>query len=208
LITGDVVVGNNLQIEATLILPPGDTSQPVQVTLQSSSPLLKLSATPTAAGSSSITVTVPAGQRTATYYIQAFGSTGSATYTGMAAGYAPPTATVYFAPSGVVIFGYSTVSLTGGAKTFTLYPVYLDATTGAPIDSQMLAGGLSLTVPLTSSNPSVGTVPSTVSISGGSSNGDVVFTPVATGSTTVSVTQPAGWATPSAFTTQTVQVVP
>ena len=208
LITGDVVVGNNLQIEATLILPPGDTSQPVQVTLQSSSPLLKLSATPTAAGSSSITVTVPAGQRTATYYIQAFGSTGSATYTGMAAGYAPPTATVYFAPSGVVIFGYSTVSLTGGAKTFTLYPVYLDATTGAPIDSQMLAGGLSLTVPLTSSNPSVGTVPSTVSISGGSSNGDVVFTPVATGFTTVSVTQPAGWATPSAFTTQTVQVVP
>lgn len=210
LLTGDVAVGNFLQYEASFVLPGRTPSSPaIDVILQSNSPSLKLAKQATDAGSSSITITVPAGQNSAIYYLQAFASSGSATYTGSAPGYAPPTARVYFGPSGVTIFGTSPVSLAGGPKPMTVLTALLDSSTMYPLESMPVAGGITPVVAgLSSSNPSVGTVPATVTILPGNDSASVNFTPVATGTTVVSISQPAGWATPSAFTSKTMQVTP
>lgn len=210
LLTGDVTIGKYLQYGGTVILPGRTPSSPATtVTLISNSPSLKLAKQATDAGSSSITLTIPAGGNNATYYMQAFDSAGSATYTGTAAGYAPATATVYFGPSGVVVFATTPVSLAGGAKPVTVLAALLDSITMLPLESMPVAGGLAPVVAgLTSSNPAVGTVPATASIASAADSGTVNFTPLAQGTTVISVTQPPGWTTPSAYVSQAVQVTP
>ena len=65
---------------------------------------------------------------------------------------------------------------------------------------------MSLTVSLTNSNPSVGTVPTSVTITGGSDNATAPFTPVSVGETTISVLRPAGYALPTNNTNLTARV--
>ena len=116
-----------------------------------------------------------------------------------------------FSPSGVVIggtFGLGSgisSALSAGAQSFTVSTAQLDSG-GNVVGPQPLAGGLSLSVNLNNSSPSVGTVPGAVTITGGNSDATGTFTPLTTGSTNISVVQPGGYSTPGQFTFITVNI--
>jgi hypothetical protein len=214
-ITDGVTIGRNLQLPGLVLLgqpaPAGGTA----VQLTSNSGQLRLSALPTTAGSASITVVVPEGQSSATFYLQALGNSGTATYTATAPGYSPRTGTIAMAPSGVVItgpFGFVPfpliAPLNSGPQPFTVWTAVLDPGTNAPVETQALAGGMNLSVDLTNSNPAIGTATSPVGIAGGSDSGVGQFVPLAVGDTVLSVLTPAGFTQATTFTTLTARVTP
>ncbi len=196
-------VGNNLQ-QTCSVSVGSNVGADLVVTLTSNDPArLKLAAHATDAGSGIITVTIPAGQSSATYYAQGFDSTGTATHTATADGYASKTGTIQFLPSGVVIQGPN-----GTFGFFATIPTPVNLTIATALLNadnsyyavQPLAGGLSLNVTLNNSVPAYGTFPSSVTISGGSQSVIAQFVPVAPGNTTVSVVAPSGWSTPASRT--------
>ena len=90
-------------------------------------------------------------------------------------------------------------ALANGNQAFIVATGQLDAN-GNFVQIQPLAGTASLSITLINSNPSVGTVPGTVTIApGNTANGtaNVTFHPVTTGTTSISVTQPSGYSTPT-----------
>jgi len=210
-ITDNFCVGQNLQIVGTVSLGQVAPAGGVKVTLTSNSPNLLLSKEPTAVGTSTITMDVPAGRLNGTYFLQSLANTGMVTYTAKAPGYSDRTATIQLTPSGVVVIGPLTfpegqllnkdgpkehgflTSLAAGKNTtLEIYTVQLDPVSlrGADITVQALRAGMSITVPLESSDPNVGTVDSQVTIRGGSADAPTTFKPVGVGTTRVSVVTP------------------
>jgi hypothetical protein len=210
-IDSGVDIGKNLQATGTLLLGQPAPAGGLPVTLTSNSGQLRLSTSPTAAGSSSITITVPAGQSNANYYLQGLADSGSPTYTATAPGYNSRTGTVFLAPSGVIIDGPNgsfpfSAPVGGGNRPLIVSTALLNAGLGF-VSTQPLAGGLSLPVLLGNSNTTAGTVTSPVTIAGGSDSATSQFTPVATGSATISVNPPpAGYSLPSSRTAVTANV--
>ena len=206
-----VTVGKNLQSIGTLLLGQPAPLGGVQITLTSASAQLKLSPSQTVAGSSQIVITVPQNQTSAFFMLQGLADSGTATYTVAANGYVSASGTVNHAPSGVIIssvFGPGApfnTTLALGAQPVTVSTALLDASSTF-VSTQPLAAGLSLVVPLTSDNPSAGTLPATATIIGGSSDATVQFTPLAVGNSTLRVTQPVGYTLPSQFTTVLARV--
>ena len=219
-ITDGVTVGQNLETSGFVTLP-APTPSDLALTLTSNNPsLLKLSTTATNAGSTSIVITIPAGSSTGQYWLQGFGSSGVATYTGSAAGYVSRTGTIRFAPSGVVIsgpLGFSvltgqpypaTISLAGGPSPLSLSVGVLDSG-GNFLSSQPLAGGFGpLAISLNNTDSSVGTVPAQGIIPPGNDSGAVLVTPVKQGTTNVSVVTPTGFGTSNQYTSILVIVGP
>jgi hypothetical protein len=208
----DVFVGKNLQQLATVLIGQVAPAGGLQVTLTSQSANVKLAATAAAVGSNSITVTVPAGQTSAQYYVQGFADAGTASYSASAPGYNSRNAAVTFAPSGVVLagpfgFGFPLLTnLAAGPQPVTVSTVVLDPGSAQPVQVQFLAGGLNLTVPLTNTVPTVGTVPASAVIAGGTASKVVSFTPLTVGQTNLGVTQPAGYSLPSQYTVVVARV--
>jgi hypothetical protein len=206
-----LTVGNNLQTSATILIGQTAPAGGLILTLTSNSPLLALSATETGTGSNAVTVTIPAGGTSATYYLQAKGSSGEATYTANAPGFAAKTASVKLAPSGVVIAGplgvgyQMLVPRNGGPQPASVMTAVLDPVTGAFLGTQPLAGGQSLRIPIANSDPLIGTVPGSVTLTGGSSSAVADFLPLAPGSARISVETPAGYSV-STFTALFVTV--
>ena len=101
----DVTVGQNLQTMANVMVQPAPTSA-LHITLTSNDPSRVLLSTAVAsAGSPSIAVTIPAGNRSASFYVQGVGASGTVSYAANGGGYSSKTGTVTIAPSGVVIAG-------------------------------------------------------------------------------------------------------
>jgi hypothetical protein len=194
-------VGMNLETSGILTLsqaPPAD----LNVTLTSNDPKLLLSNSANTPGSSSIVVVVPANSTTASYYLQVLASSGTATYSATASGYQSGAGTVTFGNSGVVLsgpFGIGTTffpaPLSGGPVPMAVYTALLDSN---GYHTQQLAPGFTVTASLSSSSTNVGTITPQVTIVGGSDNAVAQFIPVTTGSSTVSVSTPAGY-TPAPF---------
>jgi hypothetical protein len=213
IVADGLTIGQFLQSDiSSLILPTAAPAGGLHVTLTSNSPLLKLSTTAAGAGSATIGIDLAAGATGATYYIQSLGSSGTVGYTATAPGYGPGTAnSIALVPSGIVILGPGgspapiNVSVSGSAPVLTVYTAQLNASNG-PVAPQSLAGGAPLTVSLTNLPGSAGTVPATVTIAPGDSSTAFLFTPVAAGSTTVSVVPPAGWTTSTALTSLGITV--
>ncbi len=216
-ITDDITVGENLQCPGVISLGQPAPQGGLTLTLTSNNPAqLLLSNSATVLGSKSITITVPAGAIRTGYQLQALSGSGAPTYTVTAPGYNSRTATIQLAPSGVLI-GYRqppdetelarkesaerlhgfVTNLSAQNLQFTLYTAQLDPQThrGADITVQPLRPGVSVTVNLKSSNPSVGTVVSPVTISSGSS-ASADFKPLSAGTTVVSIDTPQGFMTP------------
>ena len=191
-------VGFNLQQASNFFLGEPAPSGGVTVTFTASGPL-KLSTTGTDAGSTSITVAVAANGQSGLYYIYGEASSGTGTITASAPGYLTGSATITLAPSGVVIWGPFgagadlTTTVAAGNQPVTISMAQLDSSANF-VQTQPLAGGASLTVSLSNTSPTVGTVPSSAVITGGSTSTDVNFTPVNGGgqSTMISVGTPAG----------------
>jgi hypothetical protein len=203
-----LVIGNFLEGQATLTLSAPAPSGGLAVTLTSNSSLLRLSKNATDAGAASIVVIVPQGATAATYYVYSQGSTGTATYSASAPGYASTgDDTVTFAPSGIVLYPKDSSSLSvGGTSGFYVYTAQLSTDgSNSPVTPQSLAGSATLNVSLTNSNPAAGTLNGSsagtvsIAISPGTNNSIVTFAATASGSSTISVTQPNGWTLPSAL---------
>jgi len=216
-ITDGVSVGQRLQQTGTAILGQVAPAGGLVLTITSNSPgLLVISDSPTTAGSASIQITVPAGQSSALFYLQGVGSSGTATYTASAPGYNSRTASVPLTPSGVVISGPFGVGLpflsasiaAGGSTPIFVQMAQLDPSTNGYSNTQPLAGGQSLNISLTNSNPSVGTLVSPVTLSGGNDTAVSPFTPLTQGSTFITVTTPSGFTTSTQFTSLNAQVNP
>lgn len=225
-ITDGAAIGQNLQISGVVSLGVLAQHGGVQVTLSSDDPKrLLVSQTATANGSSAITITIPEGRNNASYHLHALGSSGIATYTATAPGYMSRTGTISLAPSGLVVVGPLTLpegqllrseaaggarqhgfvtSLRAGSPTpLSVFTVQLDPTShrSADISIQALRPGISVTVNLKSTNSSVGTVGSPVTIEPGSDHGATAFTPLAAGSTVISLLTPEGFVESSNDTT-------
>jgi hypothetical protein len=209
LISSGYTVGKNLEQQASIILaaaPPSDLTVTLTVT---GGPML-LSATGSDGGSASVNVVIPANTNSGTFFMYGLDSTGAATITVSAPGYQSATAIENLVPSGVVIggsFGYGSnvMAAAGNTQPVSIQTVQLDAS-GNVVGTQPLAGGLTLTANLSSSNSGVGTIPATASIAGGSDTGTVQFTAKAAGTTTLSVSQPSGYTAPTQYTSIQGQV--
>ena len=201
-----ITVGKNLAQQATVLLSPAPSAA-VQLTVTTSSSIL-LSATGTDAGTTSITLTVPAGTGSATFWVYGEAASGTATFTASAPGYGSVSDSATLAPSGILLLcpggvaGGCNISLAGGNVTLTVQTLLLNSdgsvlfVSGSPV-YQPVAGGAALSVAIGNTNSAVGTVPTSVPIAAGSAIGSFTFHPVATGSTVVSMTEPSGYTTPT-----------
>ena len=129
---------------------------------------------------------------------------GTATVTATATGYTSGTGTETLTPSGIVIAGPLGVGFTpfntplaSGNQPLSISTAQLD-TSGNFVQTQALAGTASLTVSLTNSDATVGTlpVPATVAITPGNDTGTVQFHPLKVGTTIIGVVQ-GGYTAPT-----------
>ena len=130
-------------------------------------------------------------------------SLGTTTITVQAPGYNNATLNVTVNPSGFTFQNgtnnFSTTTFSANT-TLGIVSALLDPTTHNYASNQPLRGGYpNVTVDVTSTNPSVGTiVNSPVVFTGGGASGQTVqFDPAAAGTTTLSLVPPAGFTTPS-----------
>lgn len=221
-VSEQMAIGQNLQTAGVLSLGEAAPAAGLKVTLTSEDPKrLLLSQSATEIGSGSITLTIPAGGVSGSYYLQALGNSGKVTYTATAAGFRSRTGTLLLTPSGIILTPASQgppdeaqvlrKEAPDGTHRFMsslsrpnptslvawlaqLDPVTLRA---ADITVQPLRAGLTLTVMLTNSNPEVGSVASSVVILGGAEGGAVDFTPLSPGSAEISVTTPKDFTRPA-----------
>ena len=224
LVVPNVSVGKNLETDVSIRLN-GVPQSSVSVTISSNDPSrLLFSQTATSPGLAQITLSIPARTIGTDFFAQGLDSSGTATYTVSAAGYGSATGTVTLAPSGIFIAGQSGgfISKTGpnnvgfisfetatglGSPSIIIAAAMLDSAGKIADTNQLVAGGLSVNVNLTSSNTAAGTIsPSTVTIPGGSSSADTSFQPVGPGNSTLTLNTPAGFSTPAQFTAATVGV--
>jgi hypothetical protein len=214
-VSEDLFIGQNLEAGGSLSLGEAAPAGGVTVTLTCNDPdKLLLSPTATDKGSGVLTIKVPPGGIHGTYYMQALSGGGPVTYTATAPGYRTRTAKITLTASGVVVAGPLSFTRAGGSPGFVakissgqatpilVYTAYLDPVThrSADVTVQPLRAGVSLTIALTSSDPSVGAVASPVTIKAASDTAETRFTPLKPGTTMVSVVTPEGY-TPSSNAT-------
>jgi trimeric autotransporter adhesin len=219
--TGTGVVGQNLEQLVTLNLGSPAPASGLQVTLSSNNTgSLAFSSTATGAGTSGLTLTIPATQFTTTFYVYGLNSLGTVNITASASGYTSGSGSISLAPSGIVIdpsFNVQgipfSVSLAGGTVSIPVQTAVLNPSSSAFANTQSLAGGLTVSVSLTNSNNTAGTIVSPLTITGGSSGGNLQFTPVTAGPacqitspgsncTIISAQRPlGGWQLPSTDST-------
>ena len=202
ILTGNNSVGKNLELSGLVTISSAAPASGVTVTLSVVGSAL-LSATGTDAGSSQISVTIPANSTSGTFYIYGEDLQGTATVSASASGYTSFSQPESLTPSGVIILGpfYQNgsdpwfLSLSGGSQTFSVMTAQID-TSGNYIQTEPLAGNTPLSVTLNNSDSTVGTVPASVSISPGySANGTAtaLYQPLKTGSNTITAVTPNGF---------------
>jgi hypothetical protein len=222
LLFGGLQIGNQLEEQGTISLSAPAPAGGLPVTLTITSGSAKLSASGLDAGAAQIVVTIPAGASSGTYFIYGQSSSGSVSINATAPGFVPSSATDTLAASGIVIGGPAgpgftdTISKAAGPAPITVNSVILDPSTSIVLGTQPVAGNVSLSIPVSNSNPSAGTFPATVTLTGGNDTATPNFVPGTTGqSTTLTITaQPSGFTVPSQMgffgppTSLTVQVTP
>ncbi len=209
-------IGKNLEQTITITMSPGPTTT-TPVTITSSDSTMALVGSGTILGKGTITPMIPAGEDTFQVFIQALVGSGSTTITVSAPGYSSASSAITFSPSGFAIAGTSGIggnfSVYQGTTTpLTVYSGIVDANSGMFTTQEPIRGGYSVSVPVSSSNTAAGTVsPTSAAFTGGTSTASINLKANAggTGSTTISVTEPSGFTTPSsgASVTATLQEV-
>ena len=230
-VVDDLLLGQNLEVAAALALGEYAPVGGLTVTLTSSDPSkLLLSESRTELGSKSIDIKIPAEGMNAIYYLQAIGNSGEVEYTATAPGFRSRTGVIRLTPSGITLTPYFQGppdeaqilkhETTDGDHGFKMkesdkvamkliaWTAQLDPKThrSADITVQPLRGGMSITVPLTISNPGIGKIPAQVTIAGGSDHGTVDFTPTGVGTTEIAVVTPKNF-TVSANSTKVIGTV-
>jgi hypothetical protein len=222
-ITDDHVIGKDLQVRGVLSLGEQAPESGTTVTLTSNDPKkLLLSASLNEPGKPSLKVDIPAKGVGGVYYLQALAGSESATYTASAPDFQSRTATVKFAPSGVVIMlepagppdeaeierpesagekEHVFFAQTSQEKPTPLmaFTAFLDPKTrrAADVTVQPLRAGVSMTCKLTNSDPRVGKVESSLTIPAGLEYAQFPFVPLSAGETRITLTVPDTFTTPS-----------
>lgn len=216
-----VILGKDLQSPGILCLGEPAGPDGVKVTLTSSDPAkMLLSTAEDKLGSGTITLTVPAGQSIANYFLQGLSDEGTVTQEASAPGFRTRIGHTQLAPSGIIVAyaGYgapdeSAVKQRRGEKQerafyaslaqsqkepvrLVVWSAYLDGGLAADFTVEELRPGVSATVTLKSSDPAVGTVEQSVTIKSGANHAMSQFIPKSTGQTVITIDTPSGFATP------------
>jgi hypothetical protein len=197
---GNVTVGKDLQEQRSVTLESAPPS-PVTVTVRTGSALVAtISENAALAGGDTITFTNVTGTFVGTISVQGR-SVGTTSLTAEATGYAPSTNTVTVDPSGFLTFtGDFTTTAGAGNTNVAVFPVRLDPVTLNYASNQSVRGGLTVDVPVTSSNTNVGTITNgLLSFQAGMFSANTAFDPNAPGITTITVGVPTGFSMPSNF---------
>ncbi len=216
-------VGQNLQVSASgsFDVPAPDN---LQVIITSDNPNVRLSSSPTANGASSIMVIVPTGSGMSgtfpTYYIQGLAASGTAQLSATVkklnntdAGFQSVPVSVTLRPAGFVLIapnnnvgGSYAVSVNTGVS-ISVRSVLLDPGTLAP-DAvyEVIRGGYSASVPVTSDSPAGVVTNSPAAIAANSGSGQITVQAGALSgqSALLSAGTPAGFSTPSSGNTLTL----
>lgn len=203
--TSVLTTGVNLEV-GTYVYLSQNPPTPVTITVVSSNPAVAVvSSSSTIAGAASTTFPNVVNGATQSYYVQGQ-SVGTSTITVTAPGYQSTTMTVTVDPSGFQI-ATGNISTTTFSPTSSVYvqPVILNPATLTVIGNASLNPGIStVNIPIASSAPQVGTITTPYSFTGGSSSAFTVFSPIAAGTTNLSISTPPGFSTPSPAATQQI----
>jgi hypothetical protein len=204
---GSAIVGNNTYTGLSLSLgaaPPSNET----MTITSSDPThFLLSTSTTAVGSASVTVTLTAGNGSIpTVYIQGQNYSGAtaitAIVTASAAGYTNGMATTSLYPSGLYLGTGSFSTTTSSSPTnltvyfATLSPGTLTLYSYFPLGPQASPISFSIASGTTAAGTITGS-PASITVQGYYNNTSVQFQPLAAGSSVLTLTEPAGYSTPS-----------
>jgi len=207
---GNQTVGVDLQAGASISLgaaPPN----PITVTVTSNNgTIATVSSDGTVAGGATLTFTNVTTTNVGTIFVQGRGR-GTTTLTVQATGYTDGTGTVTVDPSGFILnTGDFTTTASAANTALSISTVRLNATTLNFAAYQPLRGGLTASVPIVSSNTTVGTIVGSPAAFAPNVNTvtTAAFNPAAAGTTLVSLTPPTGFSTPSNFQKITVTVNP
>ncbi|MCA9644537.1 MAG: hypothetical protein KC492_27790, partial [Myxococcales bacterium] len=214
---GSRSIGKDLQSSGSGSLdapaPPGNLT----VTLSSADPnKLLLSNTAGGTGAASIQVVVNAGStQLPNFYLFALDRSGNVELSATANGFDTGRAPITLYPSGFVFYSssasnFNTTTLSPNTSR-TIGAARLNETTSSYAQLQGLRGGLQVSVPISSSDPSVGTLTvNPVVFNGGDSTVNTEFAPQSPGATTLDIGVPTGFDMPSNRTqiTATVQSPP
>jgi hypothetical protein len=201
------IVGNNLETTVSVSLAAAPPANETLTLTSSDSNHFLLSTSPTAVGLASITVPLTKGSTSVpTIYIQGENYTGStaitATLTASAPGYTNGTGTETLYPSGLFIgtTNFNTTSSSPATNItvdlYVLNPGSLTAYSGGYLGPQ----GAPISVALASASPTVGTIsgsPASFGVYGSYYINSFLFQPVSAGTSNLSITEPAGYSTPS-----------
>jgi hypothetical protein len=188
--------------------PPSNNGNGVTVTITSSSPTLALlSKDPTVVGTSTVVFTNVTSTNVGTIYVQGQ-ALGTAQLTETAPGYIDGMSTITVQPAGFAFYYGNesfTTTVANGPYPLTAYPFALNTGTQTLIYYPLMVNpGLgNVTVPVTSSNTSVGTTATGPSFAPGASSANFNFVPVGTGTSTITLGTPTGFRTPSQNVTAT-----
>ncbi len=194
-------VGYHLQDMANITLGAIPTS-PVVVTITSTNTSQLLVATdPTVAGTDHVTITFPAGTRSANFYFYGVATSGTPTFTISAPGFKTLTGTENVTPSAVLIasgpelLSQVTTNVSSGNVPLTVYLAQLDPDTLNIASFEPLAGGFSILVPVSNSNSVAGTLASSsLTFNANDMSKDDPLTPKAPGGiTTIGLTAPTNF---------------
>jgi hypothetical protein len=208
---GNVVTGVNMEnplVGITLSVAP---TSPINVTITMGTPgTATVANSATTVGLNTITIPNVTTTNVGTIWLQGQ-SLGSTTITVSAPGYTSGIGLATVDPSGFVFqTGNFATTNTSPPTTVPVYAAVLAPTTLNYLGSAQLNPGLTVTVPLTSTNANtIGSISPSVSFSGGAASENATFTPNATGngSTTLTIGTPsgaAGFSTPSQTSTQQI----
>lgn len=176
---------------------------PVTATVTSSNPsVATVSTSASTAGTSSISFPNTSSQ-SQTYFVQGIAQ-GTTTLTIHAPGYTDASVTVTVYASGFIVSKPSLSVSVGSDTSVSISPAVLLPGSLDVYDVQSLRPGVTVQVPIVSSDTTVGTVASPVSVTGGS--GTTTFHAVASGTANLTISTPSGYSTPSAFQQVTVTV--
>jgi uncharacterized repeat protein (TIGR01451 family) len=198
---GDVAVGKDLQtsIFITLDAPP---PSPMTVTVTSAQGnIATITSDGTVEGGTTVTFTNVTTTSVGTLYIQGR-SLGTTTVTATAPGYENGVSDVTVDPSGFILNDSDfSIAASGGNRVLRIDAARLNPNSFNYVTTQEVRGGLSVSVPVTSSNTTVGDIlGSPVTFNARDMFVTTArFDPKVAGSATVTVGTPAGFTTPSNF---------
>jgi hypothetical protein len=206
----NVNVGRDLQQSISVTLDAAPPA-PVSVTLQTgAASTATIASTGTVEGTGTVTFNNVTTATVGTVFIQGR-ALGTTSLTAQAVGYQLSTSTITVDPSGFIINSPGVINTTANAanSSVQITPARLNPTTLNFSANQAVRGGLSVNVPVSTTNPAVGVMtPTTAAFTGGQSSVNVAFDPLAVGTTQITVGLPSGFSLPGQFVSINATVNP